>query len=131
MKAPNLFQLCGRAIDSAAIEPSRCQRSVHPCTRCVGIGIGVASRVHVYCLVHHPLRRWRYFADNVVYSANTHIDCACIVYKKGFPIPTLDGIALINPEIVFDNGAIRIDTDIAYDPQNVPAADAAVAKAQM
>ena len=81
--------------------------------------------------MHPPLRRWRYFADNVVYSANTHIDCACIVYKKGFPIPTLDGIALINPEIVFDNGAIRIDTDIAYDPQNVPAADAAVAKAQM
>lgn len=35
---------------------------------------------------------------------------------NGFPIPTLDGIALMNPEIVFEDGAIRIDTDIAYDP---------------
>jgi len=37
---------------------------------------------------------------------------------NGFPIPTLDGIALMNPEIVFEDGAIRIDTDIAYDPHS-------------
>jgi hypothetical protein len=34
----------------------------------------------------------------------------------GFSIPTMDGVTLVNPEIVWDVGAVRIDTDIKYSP---------------
>lgn len=32
----------------------------------------------------------------------------------GFPLPLLDGVALVHPEIVLTDGLVRIDTDVSY-----------------
>jgi len=45
----------------------------------------------------------------IVPQLNKHI-------TQGFPIPTVDGLTFVGPEIVFGDGYVRIDTDISYTP---------------
>jgi len=37
----------------------------------------------------------------------------------GFPIPTVDGISLVNPEVTFQDGYMLIATDLLYNPSSL------------
>lgn len=36
--------------------------------------------------------------------------------NEGFPLPSFDGLALVNPDVVVTPSGVRIDTDISYTP---------------
>jgi hypothetical protein len=36
--------------------------------------------------------------------------------NAGLPLPMVDGIAFVDPELVLGQGFIRVDTDVTYTP---------------
>ena len=39
--------------------------------------------------------------------------------QAGIPIPVLEGVHFINPQVVYEEGAVRVETDIQYQPSSL------------
>ena len=50
------------------------------------------------------------------------------VLAKGIPIPTVAGMSLVNPSIVYHNGYLDMKTDFTYKPPHAYDSDSVSAK---